>query len=113
MIRRLCLGVEGRRCGNLTTATRCDGCRRAHQRLRSASRPRYETRIYSSAAWQRLRAQVLAEERACAWCGTTTRPLTAGHIRSLRQYPELALERDNVRASCRSCQNLHQHRSAT
>jgi len=106
-MKRMCLE---RGCATLTTSTRCEPCRRAHERRRQANRPEYERRIYSSGAWQRLRTEVLAEEDACAWCGTTTRPLTAGHIRSLRQHPELALERDNVRASCRSCQNLHQHR---
>lgn len=91
---------------------RCRPCHLKRQRLRNANRPLVD-KVYNTSAWQRLRAEVLREEHRCAWCDAVGVKLTAGHVIPMRRRPDLALERSNVHASCRSCQNRHQNRSAT
>lgn len=54
--------------------------------------------IRSTAAWQKLRLQVLTEEPYCWLCGEPG-PTTADHIVPLAIAPHLALERSNVRAA--------------
>lgn len=90
---------------------RCRPCYLRRERIRRVNRPAVD-RIYNTFAWQRLRAVVLAEEHRCAWCGAVGVKLTAGHVIPMRRRPDLALERSNVHASCRSCQNRAQNRSA-
>lgn len=111
---RPCLGVGGRMCGALisVTARRCGECQRGELRRKQAARPEGEHAFYSSAAWQRLRREVLADAEACAWCGATGVKLTAGHVEPMRQRPDLALEPSNVAPSCRSCQIRVQRRSS-
>ena len=57
--------------------------------------------FYRSKAWSRLRARVLREQPECSTCGNTAD--TVDHIKGRRQFPGLALERDNLTALCRSC----------
>lgn len=59
----------------------------------------------STAAWRRLRAQVIREEPTCqirlpvcTWISTT-----ADHIISVDDRPDLALVRDNCRGACGPC----------
>ena len=95
-------------CGaTIASGSRCDEHRRAIVRARQASRPRFEVRIYGSVEWQRLRAAVVDAADRCAWCGTSRliAPLTADHVASVRDRPDLALSPSNVVAACRSCQN--------
>lgn len=54
--------------------------------------------VRSTAAWQRLRAQVLAEELTCHLCGGPY-PDTVDHLIPIVVAPHLALERSNVRAA--------------
>lgn len=63
--------------------------------------------IRSSAAWQRLRAQVIAEEPYC-WlqlAGCTRHSTTGDHLLTINERPDLALVRSNVRGACASCNN--------
>jgi len=58
-------------------------------------------RTRSSAAHQKLRAQVLAEESACAQCGSATDP-EMDHIVPI-SAGGAPLDRDNVRRLCGRC----------
>jgi len=67
-----------------------------------------ETRqFYSSPEWNLLRDQVIREEgHLCSECGELIQykeDITVDHIRSRSKYPDLALERQNLRVLCRSC----------
>jgi 5-methylcytosine-specific restriction endonuclease McrA len=93
-------------CATPTPRTRCPGCRAIESRRQAAARPDAD-RVYNTSAWQRLRAEVLADDAyTCAYCG---RPATSvDHVVPVRVRPDLALERSNVVASCASCQRRRQ-----
>lgn len=60
----------------------------------------------SSRAWRTLREQVIKDEPLCQLQipGVCTRvSTTADHILTVKDYPELELERSNVRGACRPC----------
>ena len=92
--------------------SRCPECQRATWRQRNATRPRYEVDLYASAEWKHLASSVVLNAMACHWCGTSTNlvKLTADHILTVREHPELATEGSNVAASCRSCQERRKRR---
>jgi 5-methylcytosine-specific restriction endonuclease McrA len=100
-MRRPCLFPD---CPAIQDGTYCDAHRRAKQRERQRSRPRFEVRLYGSAEWRRLADAVVAASDRCHWCGSPG-PLTADHIVKVRDRPDLALEEGNCVAACRSCQN--------
>lgn len=63
--------------------------------------------VRSSSAWQRLRAQVIREEPTC-WlqlAGCTQLSTTGDHLLTIKQRPDLALVRSNVRGACANCNN--------
>ena len=67
-----------------------------------------ETRqFYSSPEWNLIRKQVIkAKGRVCSECGNpiaNSYDVTVDHIRPRSKYPELALDKDNLRVLCRSC----------
>lgn len=53
------------------------------------------------AAWQRLRALVLAEDDVCYWCGKHA--TTVDHLIPHSLAPELRLERSNLVPACHAC----------
>lgn len=60
-------------------------------------------------AWRKLRDQVIQEQPECQLayaeiCTGTSQ--TADHIKHVEDYPELAMDRENLRGSCFAC-NLH------
>ena len=63
--------------------------------------------FYSSAEWQLLRNQVLAEStHICNNCGRKirkARDVTVDHIKPRSKYPDLSLKRENLMVLCRSC----------
>lgn len=91
-------------CGRLCHATRCDACQRAAYTRRNRNRDQFPRKVYGSAEWQRLRKEVVDDAVVCHWCGATNEKLTADHIRPVSQYRELAYDRENLVAACRSCQ---------
>jgi 5-methylcytosine-specific restriction endonuclease McrA len=107
---RACLGAGSHRCGRLIPANRnrCAACTTLHNR--ETARPAWVSNLYGSNAWRVLADRVVAEADGCHWCGATDVPLSADHVARLRAHPELALEPDNVVASCRSCQRGRQVR---
>lgn len=67
------------------------------------TRPPWDPR--NTAAWQKLRAQVIHEEPTC-WLqlpGCTIRSTTADHLINVKDNPALALDRRNCRGACRPC----------
>jgi hypothetical protein len=110
---RACLGYPGYRCPRLVKGgNRCPDCQRAVYRVRNEQRPPGERAFYGSAAWKRLANAAVAAADACAICHTPkalTR-LTGGHLISIRQRPDLALEPGAVAAVCFSCQARQKQR---
>ncbi|MBI5289950.1 MAG: HNH endonuclease [Chloroflexi bacterium] len=67
----------------------------------SVARPSSSSAQGYGADWARLRRVVLSEEPTCRNCG---KPATdVDHIQTIKQRPELRLERSNLRALCRGC----------
>jgi len=81
--------------------------------------------FYRSSAWERLRAEVLAEYKyECQHCkarGYYTKANTVHHVRHVKRYPELALsktytdgqgyEQQNLVPLCHAChEQAHDHR---
>ena len=67
-----------------------------------------ETRqFYSSPEWNLIRKQIIKESgRVCSECKKYIRnnkDVTVDHIRPRSKYPELALDKQNLRVLCRSC----------
>jgi 5-methylcytosine-specific restriction protein A len=69
-------------------------------------------RFYSSKAWRKMRALVLAEEPLCRDCSKAGRLELAVHVHhevEYRQAPELGLERSNLTPLCLACHNRRRH----
>ena len=66
--------------------------------------------FYSSPEWNLIRRQVIKENgRICSECKKYIRSnneVTVDHIRPRSKYPHLALERQNLRVLCRSCNSM-------
>jgi 5-methylcytosine-specific restriction endonuclease McrA len=90
--------------------TRCAECQRADWRRREQTRDPIAKQLYGSAAYHRVRAQVMAGATACAHCGATGVPLSCDHLFGVRERPDLALDPGNLVPCCRSCQELRKHR---
>ena len=104
---RQCLGYPGYRCGRLIErGNRCEPCQRAKYQVRNAQRDPWIRAFYGSSPWKALRTAVVEAADRCAWCGRpkTEVRLSAGHIVSIAKDRSLALDLENVRASCASCQ---------
>jgi 5-methylcytosine-specific restriction endonuclease McrA len=63
--------------------------------------------FYESAEWRRLRYEVILEQgRKCAVCGRTPADgiiINVDHVRPLRKFPELALDKTNLQVLCHEC----------
>lgn len=72
--------------------------------------------FYNSSAWRKLRQSVLQRDNyECQWCKaagrvTTDAILEVDHIKPLEQFPELAMDPDNLRTLCKDCHNKRHHR---
>lgn len=78
----------------------------------SQLRPTARERGYD-AAWERLRAQVVAHHPVCSMqgCGSTER-LNVDHIVPVRTAPHRRLDPTNLRVLCQSCHSAHTGRTA-
>ncbi|SJZ89574.1 HNH endonuclease [Pilibacter termitis] len=69
--------------------------------------------FYLSKEWRKIRKEVLVRDHyECVWCrkrGEVTTlasaTLEVDHIKELKDYPELALDKDNLRTLCKKCHN--------
>lgn len=90
-----------------TTRGRCPSCRDLHSRRprqphRQTARRATGQALYASAAWRRVRDLVRERDGSCRRCGSTTN-LTAHHLTSIHERPDLSLDPANVITLCRSC----------
>jgi 5-methylcytosine-specific restriction protein A len=79
--------------------------KRAEQR--AGPRPTPAARGYDR-QWRNVRAEVLAVEpncRECARLGRSTPATMVDHIITLRERPDLRLERTNLQPLCKPCHN--------
>ncbi|MHC5250431.1 HNH endonuclease [Enterococcus sp. LJL90] len=75
-------------------------------------------KFYSSSKWKHLRKKRLELDHfECQWCkaeGKLTTQydsvLEVDHIKELEDYPELALDIDNLRTLCKDCHNKRHDR---
>ena len=84
------------------------------ERSAAAARPRRRTdadRLRSSAAWQRLRAEVRRDEPVCQRC---RREFSAEvhHVVPVDVDPGRSLDRANLRALCRACHEVEEREIA-
>jgi len=80
-----------------------------------------ETRaaFYNSGDWRTKRQEILARDHyECQWCkaeGCVTvadiSTLEVDHIKELAEYPELALDDNNLRTLCKDCHNKRHRRA--
>lgn len=59
------------------------------------------TADYSNPQWRKLKAGLL-KDSYCSYCGSKEN-LQVHHIKPVREYPELFLEKDNCLVLCASC----------
>jgi len=80
-----------------------------------------ETRaaFYNSGDWRTKRQEILARDHyECQWCKAEGRvtvadisTLEVDHIKELAEYPELALDDNNLRTLCKDCHNKRHRRA--
>lgn len=78
------------------------------------STPKKRRLSLHSAAWKRLRAQVLAEEPLCRWClarGLYVASTDVDHIKDSREDYSDDNRRENLTALCHECHSLKTARS--
>lgn len=67
--------------------------------------------FYYSTAWRKCRASILSRDnhlcQPCLKKGILTPATTVHHIKPLDDYPELALDADNLESCCRQCHEEH------
>ena len=85
--------------------------------IRSLIRHKNVKAFYNSAAWQAMREEVLVEQHhECQMCrskGLYVPAATVHHKKHVKQYPELALTKDNLIAVCEDCHYDIHHRAET
>jgi 5-methylcytosine-specific restriction protein A len=67
-----------------------------------------DKRFYASAAWRRVRAQVLADRPLCVRCELAGyyRPADhVDHVEARKRRPDLALDESNLQGLCQPCHN--------
>lgn len=100
-------------CHNLTRSAYCDvhksqfeGSKR-HKIYDATKRDKQAAEFYHSAAWKKVRAQAMARAHGlCLDClerGVITDADMVHHIKPLREYPEYALDIDNLKPLCNAC----------
>lgn len=89
-----------------STAASVNGA--TEHKLRSSMR--YMSDFYTSTAWKNKREAILNRDgymcRNCKRYGRQRPATTVHHIKHFDEYPELALESDNLISLCEACHNL-------
>ncbi len=67
--------------------------------------------FYTSAAWKSKRAAILSRDgyqcQRCKRYGRMREATTVHHLKHYDEYPELALESDNLLSLCEACHNYY------
>lgn len=74
--------------------------------------------FYMTAIWKHKRQEILKRDNyECQWCKAEGKVKTnahtileVDHIKELEDYPELALDDDNLRTLCKDCHNKRHKR---
>jgi len=101
-------------CGLVSQSSRCakhqvvrkQDQRRQH-RAYNANRPESD-KFYGTALWRKCRDAYIAEHPLCCNCkshGLIVPAHVVDHIKPYKEYPELALDWDNLRSLCMTCHN--------
>jgi len=66
--------------------------------------------LYTSAKWKRKREAILKRDAyRCVECkkyGRITQAVLVHHIKPFEEYPELALDSNNLESLCSACHNM-------
>jgi 5-methylcytosine-specific restriction endonuclease McrA len=93
--------------------------KRREQPSRAAHNPDWKKRkrFYSTPEWKRLRYDVLKEAKGyCCLCGASAHDgarLNVDHIKPIRDYPHLALDKSNCQVLCARCNEGKGNRDQT
>jgi len=66
--------------------------------------------FYKSAAWRRLRREILSASYMCEKCGDLTGRKEVHHKMPRRARPDLALDRNNLAVLCKPCHGRETYR---
>ncbi len=76
-----------------------------------------EQGFYKSITWKRARVMALQRDhylcQECLKAGRMTMATEVHHVRPLEDYPDLALDLDNLESLCRRCHERTKHRKPT
>ena len=78
----------------------CEAHRKRRQRVYNAHQRPARHAFYRSREWRALSKRVLEEQLYCT-CGA--KATQADHLQSIRERPDLALDRNNLVGMCRPC----------
>lgn len=100
-------------CHNLTRESYCDkhktlfGGSMRHKIYDATVRDKKAAEFYHSAKWKKVRAQAISRAHGlCQDClarGIITKADMVHHVKPLREYPEHALDLDNLKPLCNAC----------
>lgn len=91
-------------CKELVRTSRCQ--RHRKERNATAQRDRGTDPFLVSSAWRKLRAVYVKRHPLCQRCleaGRTEAATEVHHVRKRADYPELALDWNNLEALCKPC----------
>jgi 5-methylcytosine-specific restriction endonuclease McrA len=83
--------------------------RRDTQRANQRTHPQTTNQRGYDAAWRKVRAPVLANDRQCVYCGGWAD--TVDHVIPISVDPSLRLDLNNLVPACRSCNSARTRRS--
>jgi 5-methylcytosine-specific restriction endonuclease McrA len=94
----------------MPSAPRKHGAEQVAARRRQYDRQRRPDHdFYTSPMWRAVRSAVLMRDPICVICRDEQNRIVSStvvdHIKERRDYPELALDMDNLRGLCASCHN--------
>jgi 5-methylcytosine-specific restriction endonuclease McrA len=61
--------------------------------------------FYHSKEWRRIRSEVIRDNPTCEYCDIVSRARVVDHVLPRRLFPELELEKSNLKGSCDRCHN--------
>jgi 5-methylcytosine-specific restriction endonuclease McrA len=92
----------------------CEKCQKEKWQQNAQTRTDDGPAFYKSAAWVRTRKIVIARDKWCVICreqGRYKLSTVADHIKPRADYPELALDLNNLRGICGTCHGIHGSRA--
>ena len=104
-------------CNELTTEKYCEKHKVEHEQIERDKNTRYEKSRGSASSqgydrnWRRVRLSYLKRNPLCEVCeskGIITPAILVHHIKPVKDYPELRLDKKNLMSLCNRChENIH------